>query len=547
MLRRGRVRSGDPAPAVLRPEPDDGGDLGDPCIDLLEISAGLRSPGREESGEMKRVLILVAVVGVVAFGSGAQPALAYDDGPSASIDPGQLLTYPTALAGLGDTLPTFDPTDVAIAGIPDTAVGINSAPAVALPDPPPGTTLIVDDDHMQCPNATFTTINAAVAAALPGYTIKVCPGIYRENVIVPVTKQQLTFLGQTQASDGRCANPVTPDRKHDSVVQYPYAPGTGANGGSAGFSVQASGVVIDGFIVEPLTGTGGPTQDGDGVYSSKDVSGTVVQNSIIQHNARGVHLFSNGLTESVVRMNCIRDNNLGPSNTLTGQGIYLDIDFSNALIEHNFTTLNSSAAMNLYISSDVTISHNKSLADSSAVAIFASSLDSPKGPIEVFYNLATKATGSTFFIGGANDDLHIIDNDLRNGAFSGIRFSNLTFVGPLLAPSLDVEVRGNQVQRMGLDPGSFPSSGIRAGTNSLGDSTLARNNSHDNVVDGIRIEAGGNGGNVITLNTLKHNGEHDCHDDTVGPLTGATLNTWTNNEGDTENRPDLCKHASTTP
>jgi hypothetical protein len=80
----------------------------------------------------------------------------------------------------------------------------------------------------------------------------------------------------------------------------------------------------------------------------------------------------------------------------------------------------------------------------------------------------------------------------------------------------------------------------------LVDSTLARNNSHDNVVDGIRIEAGGNGGNVITLNTLKHNGEHDCHDDTVGPLTGGTLNTWTNNEGDTENRPDLCKHASTT-
>ena len=493
---------------------------------------------------MKRLFFALLVLALAGLVFGVGQAWGYEDGPSPAVDPGQLVTYPTALAGLGDTLPTFDPTDVAIAGIPDTAVGIDSAPAVALPDPPPGTTLIVDDDHMQCPNATFTSINAAVTVAAPGDTIKVCPGIYRENVIV---NKQLTFLGQTQASDGRCANPVTPDRKHDSVVQYPYAPGTGANGGSAGFSVQASGVVIDGFIVEPLTGTGGPTQDGDGVYSSKDVSGTVVQNSIIQHNARGVHLFSNGLTESVVRMNCIRDNNLGPSNTLTGQGIYLDIDFSNALIEHNFTTLNSSAAMNLYISSDVTISHNKSLADSSAVAIFASSLDSPKGPIEVFYNLATKATGSTFFIGGANDDLHIIDNDLRNGAFSGIRFSNLTFVGPLLAPSLDVEVRGNQVQRMGLDPGSFPSSGIRAGTNSLGDSTLARNNSHDNVVDGIRIEAGGNGGNVITLNTLKHNGEHDCHDDTVGPLTGATLNTWTNNEGDTENRPDLCKHASTTP
>src|SRR5919198_3237092 len=229
---------------------------------------------------MKRLFFSLLVLALAGLVLGVGRAWGYGDGPSPAVDPGQLVTYPTALAGLGDRRPTFDPTDVAIAGIPDTAVGIDSAPAVALPDPPPGTTLIVDDDHMQCPNATFTSINAAVAAAVPGSTIKVCPGIYRENV--RVTKQ-LTFRGQTQASDGRCANPVTPDRKHDSVVRYPSAPGTGANGGSAGFSVQASGVVIDGFIVEPQTpppSGGGPAQDGDGVYSSQDVSGTVVQNSI---------------------------------------------------------------------------------------------------------------------------------------------------------------------------------------------------------------------------------------------------------------------------
>ena len=119
----------------------------------------------------------MAPVGLVL---GVGRAWGYGDGPSPAVDPGQLVTYPSALAGLGDTLPTFDPTDVAIAGIPDTAVGIDSAPAVALPDPPTGTTLIVDDDHMQCPNATFTSINAAVIAAAPGDTIKVCPGIYRE-------------------------------------------------------------------------------------------------------------------------------------------------------------------------------------------------------------------------------------------------------------------------------------------------------------------------------------------------------------------------------
>src|SRR5919201_5449217 len=132
---------------------------------------------------MKRLSFALFVLALAGLVLGVGRAWGYEDGPSPAVDPGQLVTYPSALAGLGDTLPTFDPTDVAIAGIPDTAVGIDSAAAVALPDPPPGTTLIVDDDHMQCPNATFTSINAAVPAAAPGDTTKGCPGIYIGNVI----------------------------------------------------------------------------------------------------------------------------------------------------------------------------------------------------------------------------------------------------------------------------------------------------------------------------------------------------------------------------
>src|ERR1700741_2069927 len=42
--------------------------------------------------------------------------------------------------------------------------------------------LFVDDDHLQCPNAMFTSIQAAVNASGPGATIKVCPGTYPEQV-----------------------------------------------------------------------------------------------------------------------------------------------------------------------------------------------------------------------------------------------------------------------------------------------------------------------------------------------------------------------------
>jgi parallel beta-helix repeat protein len=44
--------------------------------------------------------------------------------------------------------------------------------------------LLVDDDKVQCPTATFTKIQDAVNAASNGATIRVCAGIYREQVTI---------------------------------------------------------------------------------------------------------------------------------------------------------------------------------------------------------------------------------------------------------------------------------------------------------------------------------------------------------------------------
>lgn len=55
-----------------------------------------------------------------------------------------------------------------------------------------GHTLLVDDDKVQCPSATFTSIQAAVLAASSGDRINVCPGTYHEQV--KVTKR-LTIQG----------------------------------------------------------------------------------------------------------------------------------------------------------------------------------------------------------------------------------------------------------------------------------------------------------------------------------------------------------------
>ncbi|NDQ56792.1 MAG: hypothetical protein GZ088_06925 [Acidipila sp.] len=54
----------------------------------------------------------------------------------------------------------------------------------AAQDPNQTPNLVVDDDKVQCPAATFTSIQAAINAASPGDLIRVCPGTYREQLSI---------------------------------------------------------------------------------------------------------------------------------------------------------------------------------------------------------------------------------------------------------------------------------------------------------------------------------------------------------------------------
>ena len=87
-------------------------------------------------------------------------------------------------------------------------------------------TLVVDDDGMatvaDC-NATtpaYPTISLAVAAANPGDTIKVCPGLYNEQVTV--TKDNLTLVG-VQAGVGARTRPFVPIRRRNPSSSTPVA------------------------------------------------------------------------------------------------------------------------------------------------------------------------------------------------------------------------------------------------------------------------------------------------------------------------------------
>jgi parallel beta-helix repeat protein len=71
----------------------------------------------------------------------------------------------------------------------------------ALLRPPSGNAqvaiLLVDDDRVQCPAATFTTIQAAIDAAAAGDTIEVCPGTYAEQIQFDRERRDLTLRART--------------------------------------------------------------------------------------------------------------------------------------------------------------------------------------------------------------------------------------------------------------------------------------------------------------------------------------------------------------
>jgi nitrous oxidase accessory protein NosD len=124
--------------------------------------------------------------------------------------------------------------------------------------------LLVDDDKVQCPAATFTSIQDAINAANPGSLIRVCPGTYHEQLSI---NKSLRIEGDNGAI-------VLPG----SMV----ANTTGSSGTPIAAAIlvkDAAKVEIEGLIVD--TANNGITE------CSPDLIGILYQNSSgsIAHNA----------------------------------------------------------------------------------------------------------------------------------------------------------------------------------------------------------------------------------------------------------------------
>lgn len=380
-----------------------------------------------------------------------------------------------------------------------------AAPSQAL------TVLTVDDDGVQCPTATFTSIQDAVDAASAGDEVRVCPGQYNESVSVPGTKPNLQLTGPAVAPRGTaCHQAGAPDPTQQAIIENPDIVAT--------VQLNADGVKFSRFVVQGNT-------SGAGVFTPAGNSGYQVLQNRVEGNVFGIYFNSNGTTLSEAEQNCVRENNAAGAST--GNGIYSDSGLENADIETNtlfnhdtsgITLTGATAAVD-----GVDVRTNNSLQDDSLVALFET------GNVDVQRNTSRDNTGSAIFLGPDNTQAVITSNNVTAAA-RGVRANAADFVGP---PSTNITISTNNIKD------STGTHGISAAVDSLRQSVISRNISTNNAGDGISLAAG-NGSNHLERNNASLNLGFDCFDATTGSGTAGTDNTWINNLGAVASPPDIC-------
>jgi len=395
--------------------------------------------------------------------------------------------------------------------------------------------LLVDDDKVQCPLATFTSIQAAVTVAAAGDTINVCPGNYTA-VTIPAGKNGLIlnggflppvgplFLPASLPAFNRlsCLDPFDPlnNSLQHSVVHG--APGPAGIGGTPGFTVRANNVTISNFTVE---GAG----ENAGVNLARANSAHHVRGNVIQNNTFGVYFNSNGATPSDVSGNCIRNNNV--AGAASGNGVYSDQGLSNAVIGQNIFTGHENASIIMVggpaaatSQSNLQISNNEIVEDAPIILIntTASSITG---------NSSDDSAGSGIFFGGNVDHVAVTANFIESCAFTGINLRT-SFVN---VPNSNNTIAGNEVERCG-------DAGIRVRDGSH-HNTLTDNEVNRSGAEGIGLRDGAHHNTVSENHSQRNAGDGILLAEIPiadgGSALGATDNIVSNNHSDRNVRDGL--------
>lgn len=243
--------------------------------------------------------------------------------------------------------------------------------------------IVVDNDGLDCPNWDYPTIQLAVDNAQPGDKIKVCPGLYVEQVTIPATKPGLTLFSEGAFQAVIQAPPAMFDPKaivrvngaHDITIRHFTIRGPGGGPCDSiryGVRVDTNGsaLITDNHITEIRDiGTSG-CQNGIGVDIGRvsvdgptSGSGTVVHNLIDNYQKGGV-LVSNGGSSAEVAYNEVVG--IGPTPSIAQNGIqvsagaYGDVHH-NKVSQNNYATPGTESTGILLYSNPVARAHHNEL------------------------------------------------------------------------------------------------------------------------------------------------------------------------------------------
>ncbi|MDQ6872410.1 MAG: right-handed parallel beta-helix repeat-containing protein [Gemmatimonadota bacterium] len=396
---------------------------------------------------------------------------------------------------------------------------------------PPGTS---------CDNPGYPTIQSAVTAAPPGTRINVCPGLYLEQVVIPVGKDNIQLRSvQPWQAIIKAPPAMFPGPGGFSIVNVTGAhnvsllgftvtgPGPGPCGtihygvriGETGSAFVLGNHIVD-IRDEPFSGCQNGVAVGVGRLADATTGSAWIVGNFIERYQKNGPTVSNVGSSAVIAYNRVLG--IGATTTIAQNGIQVS-GGATASVVSNFV------ARNIYSPATVV---------STGILLFSS------GKVFTEHNTVTSNdVGIYMFDAGATSMTS--DNRSRASTFDGI--------------AVDAS-NGTRVAHNWIDQNSGPGVGMydAASNNSVSDnrveynhdsgilldvalsntvgSNWVRNNGTEtgDLTDGIRANPG-SVGNTIRDNRLRSNVTHDCHDG------NAAGNSWINNRGQTSFPPGLCR------
>ena len=358
------------------------------------------------------------------------------------------------------------------------AFAVSASPALATDR------LVAKPTDLACGKPTaFPTIQAAVNAANPGDTVKVCPGLYQEQVTIGAGKNNVKLQSV----------------KHwQAAIRYPA--GILADPKAVVRVTQATGVEIKDFTIEgPWQDTSGCSEERHyGIRVDSGGSAKIEANHITQIQdaisaLRGcqdgvaiqVGRSSEGTTGRAEIVNNVFDKYQKNGPTIDGAGSFGKIAGN---------TMDGGGDHNIIAKNGVQISRGAS-AKVEKNRIFNHYYSGAGPPPASDGDDSNDATGVLVFQVDGGVTVH--ENTLT--------FNDIGFV-------------------------------IFDATSVLIDHNVA----NSNVFDGLRADEDAVG-NTFDGNQASSNGSHDCHDNSVGTGTAGTANTWKDNKGVTQTPAGICK------